>query len=363
MTAYLVTILLFVLCLIVIPIGISPFEVPKVILAEIAIEILLLFQITRFKKVSLKRLNIHSLLVIILLILSIDQILLFHPGEAFFGNVFRMQGVFLFWHLLIFSIISKDIAIDQAKKVILPVSFICLFMGALILGVDENKRAFGTLGEPNALAATALFFFPFLFLTYRKITKTLVFLSTLSISLLSGSKAGLLALVIQLGFIFLVKILKFSTPKAIIISIILICLSLFLPFAQNSDWFENRSLIWQTALEAGKASPVIGAGFGNIQNPIHQAALKLGNPVQYQMVDSSHNFLLDFWVQGGLVGVISILFLISFALAGLKRQKRIVETTALLGVTTAMLFNPVSVVNLLAFWWLIGQGFSGGGGV
>lgn len=135
-------------------------------------------------------------------------------------------------------------------------------------------------------------------------------------------------------------------------------MSLFLPFAQNPDWFENRSLIWQTALEAGQASPIIGTGFGNIQNPIHQAALKLGNPVQYQVVDSSHNFLLDFWVQGGLVGVISILFLIGFALAGLKRQNRLVETTALLGMITAMLFNPVSVVNLLAFWWLIGQGFS-----
>lgn len=361
MTAYLVAILLFVICLIVIPIGISPFEAPKVILSEIAIEILLLFQITRFKKIVSKHLNIYSLLVIILLILSIDQILLFHPVGAFFGNVFRMQGTFLFWHLLIFSIISKDIAIDQVKKIILPVSFICLLMGAIILGVDENKRAFGTLGEPNALSATALFFFPFLFLAYRRITKTLVFLSTLSIFLLSGSKAGFLAFVIQLGFIFLVRLLKFPISKAIIISIILICLSLFLPFAQNSDWFENRSLVWQTALEAGKASPIIGAGFGNIQYPIHQAALKLGNPVKYQVVDSSHNFLLDFWVQAGSVGIISILFLIGFALAGLKRQKRIVEIAALLGVITAMLFNPVSVVNLLAFWWLIGQGFSDGG--
>lgn len=357
MAAYLVCFLLFILYLIVIPIGVSPFETPKVILAEIVIAGLLFLKITHFKKVDFKHLFTPQLVLIgILFILSLDQLLLFHPKGGFFGNVFRLQGVFLLWHLMVFSLLSKDVKIDHFLKILLPFSFICLLMGTLILGVDQNNRAFGTLGEPNALAATALFLFPFVYFRYKPVVKTGAFFAALLITILSGSRAGLIGFILELIFIVGIKI---STPaKALSVCLLLMLSSLLLPLIENVGWFEKRAEIWQTALISGWESPLIGHGFGNVQNSILQTAVKLGNNVQYQIVDSSHNFLLDYWIQGGVVAVISILLLLILSLQGLSLHKKVVEMTAMVGLLTAMLFNPVSVVNLLAFWWLIGQGFS-----
>jgi O-antigen ligase len=137
----------------------------------------------------------------------------------------------------------------------------------------------------------------------------------------------------------------------------MILISLGLPFADKTEQMENRSLIWQTALTAGLNSPILGHGFGNIQSPLYQTAKKLNNPTQYLVVDSSHNFILDFWVQGGIVAVITLATLILLSFQGLIKHRRHLEITALLGILAALLFNPLSVVNLLAFWWLIGQGF------
>lgn len=360
MSAYIVWFLLFSLNIVVIPVGISPFEAPKVIIAEIFIDILLLFTIFHFKKTDFKHLwSSQTILLGILLILSLDQLLLFHQFQNFFGNQFRMQGLFLFWHLLVFSFISRDIKLTHIPKAFYFLSLIFLTLGTIILGVNQEGRAFGTLGESNALAATALFIFPFAYFRARKSLKLFSFLITLIIIFFSGSRAGLVGFGIEIFFLTFINFFKHSLFRTTILSLILILLSLSLPLTEQVGWVENRTLVWQTAIQTGLQSPLIGQGFGNIQDPIHQTALKLDNPVQYQVVDSSHNFILDYWIGGGAVGVISILMLLFLSFQGLIRHKRILELTAFLGIITAMLFNPVSVVNLLAFWWLIGQGFAG----
>lgn len=359
MSAYLVIFLLFFLNLIVIPIGISPFETPKVIVAEIIIDFLLLLLIFK-SKINLKHLyNPQIIFIGILFILSLDTQLLFQPQGGFFGNAFRLQGQLLLWHLFLFSIISKNIQLNNIPKFFYYLSIICLLMSTLILGVNENKRAFGTLGEPNALAAISLFIFPFVWFYSKSIFRLASIITTLSIILLSGSRAGLLGFLIQIFFILLSwKILHKKLGLAVIFCMILTTLSITLPFIENVGWFENRAEIWKTSFMSGLNSPFIGQGFGNIQNLIHQTAVNLNNNVQYQIVDSSHNFLLDFWIQGGIVAVTAIIILIGLSIHGLLKTRRILELTAFLGIITTMLFNPVSVVILLAFWWLIGQGFS-----
>lgn len=359
MSAYLVWFLLFVLSIVVVPVGISPLEAPKVIIAEIIIDLMLLAKLSHFKRVKLKHLfTSQTILLGVILVLSFDQILLFRPVGSFFGNPFRLQGLFLLWHLMIFSFISKDILISQIPKAYYYLSLIFLFLATIILGVNSNLRAFGTLGEPNALAATALFVFPFVYFKDNKPIKIASLFTAFSIVILSGSRAGLIGLGIEILFIILVNLFKVSLIKSTAIASVLILFALLLPYIEGGGWFENRSQIWQTALQAGFASPIIGQGFGNIQNPLYKASIKLNNPVQYQVVDSSHNFILDWWIQGGLVGFISIITLIFLSFQELLRRKKVLELTAFLGIITAMLFNPVSVVNLLAFWWLIGQGFA-----
>lgn len=356
MSSYIVTFLLFGLYLIVIPLGISPFEAPKVIIAEILIDLLLLVNILKFKKADFKYfITPQTIFLGIIFLLAVDQLLIFHPKGAFFGNPFRLQGIFLLLHLLIFSFISRNISLPSGgSKFFYFFSFTFLIMGTIILGFNENNRAFGTLGEPNALAATALFIWPFVFFKGQRSVKIASFLLCLVIIYLSGSRAGLVGFMIEIVFIVLTQALKLSLLKTAFISLVLVFLALFLPFAENSGWFENRGQIWQTAITAGLKSPIIGYGFGNIQDPIRQTAAELNNNVQYQIVDSAHNFLLDFWIQGGAVAVISILLLILLSIQGMIIHKREIELVAFFGLITAMLFNPVSVVNLLAFWWLIG---------
>ena len=357
MAAFLVGFLLFYLYLVVIPIGISPFETPKVILAEILIDILLLVTILRINKLKIKQLIDSQLIFIgILFLLSLDTQLLFQPPQAFFGNIFRLQGQFLFWHLLIFSLLSKHIQLNKLPSFIFYLSFLCLPLVTLILGVNQNNRAFGSLGEPNALASTALFLFPFIWFKSPSKFKLFPLILTLIVIVLSGSRAGLIGLGIEV--LFILALVRISIFKAVLTSLILILLTLFLPFIDYQGWFENRAEIWHTSYTAGLQSPVIGHGFGNIQNIIHQTATKLDNNTKLQVVDSSHNFLLDYWIQGGLVGLVCILMLIGLSIQGLIRSRKTLELTAFLGVITAMLFNPVSVVTLVAFWWLIGRGSS-----
>ena len=359
MIPFFVWFLLFALPFVVIPIGISPFEAPKVVIAEFVIDILLFLKIISFKKAHFKRLlSDQTILLGILLILSLDQLLLFYPFQNFFGNQYRLQGVFLFWHLIIFSFISKDIILSQIPRFFYNLSFIFLLLATIILGVDSNYRAFGTLGEPNALAATILFIFPFVYFKNNTLTKIALTLSALLLIVLSGSRAGLIGLGIEILFITLVSTLKRPLTRAVSICFIFVFLSLIFPFTEKSGLFENRDKIWHTAIQAGLESPILGAGFGNIQNPLHQTAVKLDNPIQYITVDSAHNFILDWWIQGGVVGVISILTLIFLSFQGLIRRKKVSKITAFLGIITALMFNPLSIVNLLAFWWLIGQGFS-----
>lgn len=130
------------------------------------------------------------------------------------------------------------------------------------------------------------------------------------------------------------------------------------PFREPAGKWENRNQIWQTAFAAGKINPLFGSGFGNIEKPLKIASEKLGenNLVRYQPIDSAHNIILDFWIQGGAVGVALLLLLIISALVAFSQKQNIFFLTILFGLLTVLMFNPGSIVTLIAFWWVIGQG-------
>ena len=358
---YTVTFLLFFLPLLVLPLSNFIFESSKVILAEILIELLLIFTLFRYPLSKLKASLIRFWPLLGLLLLTTADLILYPSPTSFFGNSFRLQGIFLLWHLMFFSFLSVNIGLDQKLKLIYPVSLVALFLGTLILGGNDAQRAIGTLGEPNALAACVIFIWPFAFLippSSKKVYKLLIILISLAIILLSGSRSGLLAILIQLVFIALTKFKPQSLGKFTLVALILIAASLILPVKEGGGWYENRSEVWTTATSAGLQSPILGWGFGNLEYALKQASSLLGNNIRYQYVDSSHNFLLDYWVQGGVLGASLILIIITLSLKGLIKKRNRLLISAFVGVLTVMSFNPVSVVTLLAFWFLIGQGLS-----
>lgn len=364
---YLVTFLLFFLPFLIVPFGNLIFEPSKVIAAQLAIILLFFFFILK-EPLSINRFNKKQLFLVGILFISSLLQLVFTPSEGnFFGNVFRLQGVFLFWNLLLFSLLSSQLSLERINKNIYMGALVFLSISSLFLWKDPSGRFVGTLGEPNALAATAVYIFCFVFFNFGKIGKVLGATFTILAIYLSSSHSGSIALIVIALFWVLAGYLKQKVVKATIIALLVVFLSLFLPFLEDSLKqaslkelgqfnFESRVEVWETAFIAGFEKPVLGWGFGNIQEALRKTSKSLNNNIQYQVVDSSHNFLLDFWVQSGIIGLISILALIFFSFKNFLKREDYLYLSIGLGLITVLLFNPASVVVLIAFWWVIGQG-------
>ncbi len=352
----LIIFLLFLLPLIVLPFGQSYFEIPKVFIGEIFIFILAL--IFFFKKGFTVKIfdKKQTTLFIVLFLITLLHLIFFRSDTSLFGNQFRLQGIFLLWFLGLFCLISSKVNL-QLTRWIPILSFAGIVFGSLIFGVNENGRFIGTLGEPNALAAAGIFLWPFFLKEKNKFINYLGLSLVVLLIILTSSRSAIIALAVQLIFIFFYQRFKTSMGKPTIITIAVLILSFSLPIIKGGGWFENRLEIWQTALYSGFTNAFVGAGFGNIEKALPVTSQMLHNNIQYQYIDSSHNFLLDFWVQGGLIGLTAILVLIFFSLKGLIKRNKKIEIIALLGLMAVMSFNPVSIVILIQFWWLVGQGY------
>lgn len=353
--------LLLVLPLVINPFGPFSFETPKVILFELCVEILLLLCLYRKGFSFFSRENtLFKALIGGLFALSVVHIFFGVSAQPFFGNVFRLQGVWLLWHLLLLSLLSAGLALPKyAWKVALcSLSILCVF--AFVFVSPDTGRAISLLGEPNALAASVLLLLPFCLVQKNKWVRLGSVLLAVVIVWVSGSRSGMIGLVVELLFLGMVFVGRISVGKSVIVGLILVVLSLWLPFLEQGRLYEDRVEIWQTSLAAGLPSPLLGVGFGEVQTAIRAEAYRVGNNLLFQVIDSSHNVLLDYWIQGGIVGVALFVALVSTAMYRLAKKKEALELTILLGTLVALLFNPVSIVTLIALWWVIGRGFSQG---
>ena len=351
--------LLFGLPLVVFPIGVTQFEIPKVFLAELAIFLLLLLKLLKLKKITWDWLSWLPVRLIGLIIgLSLIHLLFFSTQTTLFGNIFRLQGIFPLWLLLILALTSREIKLTIIPANLPLVVLIAVAGSVILFGTNSAGRAVGFLGEPNALAATAIFLWPWIYfqqpttLTWKKV---LACVCVIFVLILSGSRSGVIAFVIQLTLLVLMK--RFTLAKSALVALGLFGLSLFLPLWERNLVFENRAEVWMTAWWAGWKNPILGNGFGNIESALRASAISLTNNLRFQYVDSSHNLLLDWWVQGGIIGVGLLLSLIFISFRKFIDHKKPLELVLILGLLTVMQFNPVSVVTLVGFWWLLGQGF------
>lgn len=356
--------LIFILPLLVFPLGPYFFESPKVIVAEIAIDVLFILRVFLNRgetKVLFHKINPVAFGAIgVVLLFTIISCLSIPSSQSFFGNPIRLQGIFLLWHLLIFSLLSADIRLDKQNKLFYLIYFLFFTVTVLIvalLGINQNGRVVGTLGDPNSLAAVTIFFLPFLWFKENLPVKILALILGLGAVIFSGSRSGLLAFGLEGVFLLLSNIKFLGMGKSALIVLIMLGMSLLLPFIEGGGWFENRGEIWQTAVLAGLKSPLLGNGFGNIQPVLKETSVSLDNNLQYQIVDSSHNIFLDFWVQGGIWGVVFLLIILAVSLSSFIKTGNKLLITLLIGLLTVLSFNPLSVVVLLMFWWVLGQGF------
>jgi O-antigen ligase len=363
MINYLILFLLFFLPFIVVPFGNSQFEVPKVIISEIGIAGLFIFFLLKHKKSIFVLFNhTHLLLVELLFLLTIYQLLFFHSSILIWGDPTRLQGILLLWLLLLFSLLSSQLSFKKLPSYWYSFLLIMLTFLSLIMG-NQNGRAVATLGEPNALATVAVFFWPFVYFAKYKNTKlqlsarTISILCTIIIIFLSGSRSGLLAFGMQLIFYLLWFVGKCSYRKVIATTIFFTAITYTFPFFE-SNTYENRAEVWRTAWSTGLQHPFLGSGFGNMEIMLNKTIQVTHNLLIGYSVDSAHNIILDWWVQGGIVGVGILLLFLLLAVKNFSEKNRGFELLLLFGIFTALSFNPASVVSLIAFWWLIGRSFA-----
>lgn len=350
---YLLIFLLFLLEFVVLPFGTSQYEIPRVIVAESLIIIFFFSKLLNknfsFKKIKKDKLIISS----VFLLLSLIHLIFFRSEITFFGNIFRLQGVFLLWNLLIIYLFSENLV----PKQIGALSFLALvgqLFFAVITPFNSSGRAVGTLGEPNSLAASIIFLWPFVFLLNKNIfIKIFSVVCASLIVFLTSSRSGMFALIFQLLFLVLNNQFKLETKKILIIVLVLIALSYVLPFFEVFP-YESRREVWISSFSAGLSKPIFGFGFGNAEGAIKKSSTILNLPIQRNYVDSSHNIFLDFFVQGGLIGLLTFVFAIRVFLKNALKQKKVINLVLFIGLITCLSFNPVSIYLLIAFWWLLG---------
>jgi len=360
--------LLFFLQFVVLPFGMTRFETPKVILAELGVQALLVAAILSKKyrpQISKKFLPIAGIFALVVLGLVISQT----PIRSLFGNAFRLQGAFLALHLLIWAALSSLYGLKKTPTFILWAVGVLLLQTLIIFGTNTTGRFIGTLGEGNALAGSVVFLLPFLVYQNKRWPRMVAILGALIIVALSGSRSGIIALGLELLFIGLTQLTSLSLKQTFIACLLIIPLTLVLPFVEEAVYyqkynskalykFESRAQIWQIAGLAGLAKPILGWGFGNTELALHQTAVKRNNDLQYVTVDSSHNIFLDFWVEGGVVGLALMAWLLHTSIKGLLRQANPLYMSIFIGIQVVLLFNPLSVVNLLQYWWILGLGLA-----
>lgn len=339
---YLASIILFGLPFVVLPFGSSWYEIPKVLGFLIAIALLAVTFFWRggnWKRVYFLYLGIF--------LLSLYSLIAQWTPTTFFGNPFRLQGILTLWALLIWSIVSSQLKKPRNQSLIAWVVLLATLIIALIGRIDSAGRAVGSIGEANSLGAFALIVLP--------LTSSLwAAIPALVTIFISGSRSALIGLCVSLGIWLGAK--KFSNTLLVLTTCCFLLATLFLPFLDTKQDFDFRADIWRTAIEAGKEKPLSGWGIGNTEVGLKAAAEHTQTFIRYQYVDSSHNVFLDWWVQGGMVGLILFCTVLFFSIRGLILQNEVALLASFFGIVAVMLFNPVSIAILVPFWWLIGKG-------
>jgi O-antigen ligase len=343
--------LIFILPFIILPFGSSFFEVPKVIIGEVLIALLLPY----FSKINLtkQKTSLFSTILIALVFYAVTVSLFnIHP-YTLFGNPYRMQGLYFLINLLILSFLSAKIKI-KFTLLFINLIFLVFFISSFLFGMTEDSRIIGIFGEPNSLGAYLLFLWPIAFIINRnRLINFFIVLLTVLLIFFTGSRSILIGFVLQIFIIIASR--KLTLSLTIVITLIMLGVSLILPFLENPGHYQNRQLIWETAIQAIFTKPIFGYGFGNSEYAIRSTAERIGSTVRFDYVDSAHNILLDWLLQGGIIGMGLFVTIFSLTLISLVKNQDKMKLLSFLGIFSAALFNPLSAAVIIPFWWLIGN--------
>jgi len=283
---------------------------------------------------------------------------------GFLAGGYRHQSVIFFFLLGLFGLTIKGWNAKDAKRV-LKWAGVAIIIETLIIYtqwlaikfnfpiLSYNQRPVGTIGEPNAVAGFLVLGIPIMitFLHQPLIPVLAVILAIV----LTGSKAGILAVIAELiVFIFLwQKKFPFKKPLLITCLIIVIFSGVFGAYLERKESpFENRWLIWNLGIKAIQERPILGYGAEGIIKVYDREFRQINLPLEELAVDRSHNLFLDIALFSGLSGLLVFCLWLGKITKGLLKRKSWV-LIPLAGFLVFSFFQPLGVIHWVYLVFLL----------
>lgn len=313
---------------------------------------------------------------------NLDKIWFFWVGILFLSTLinqsfpygflvggYRHQSVIFFFLLGLFALAIKEQKTESLKPFLKWASLAIIIETLIIYTqwlaikfnfpiLSYNQRPIGTIGEPNAVAGFLVLGIPIIitFLHQPLIPVLAVILAIV----LTGSKAGILAVIAELiVFIFLwQKKFPFKKPLLLTCLVIVIFSGVFgAYFERKESPFENRWLIWNLGIKAILERPILGYGAEGIIKVYDREFRQINLPLEELAVDRSHNLFLDITLFSGLTGLfVFCLWLGKITKSLVKRKSWALIPLA--GFLVFSFFQPLGVIHWVYLIFLI-SGYSG----
>lgn len=333
------------------------------------------------------------------------------PRMSFLGSQFRHQGfITLLAGICLFLVVRNSRNGQNGNRgILLGAFFVCLFSlwqtAAFYLFNDKaiptyQGRIVGTLGNPNSLAGYLVMVLPFVFTMPRIIVRILLASLILTVIIFTDSRSAFLAvgfafLIYGIVFIYRLKLWRNIIVILLVITIValftlLLTNNTYPPFRSlfghlkgdfsvtnqalivkergcpeswpteyplklisdiyNSKIFratreapcDNRFLIWVVGLEALSKRPILGYGQENFEIAVP--------PGKMHSADNAHNIFLETAVSSGVIG---LLLFVAITVIAIKKANFPIKMS-LLGFLIVAQFNPLSIVEIGLFWFLLG---------
>lgn len=349
---YILYFIFLFLPLVYLPFLFNPYESPKFILF-----VALSFLIAIPKNLIWKKNILTTLIIIYGGIVLVSDLLGINVRNSILGSGYRLQGfITLCSGILLYLSVNKVKSADFIKKtktVILASAFlICLF--SIWQGIsfyllhdftipNYQGRIVGTIGNPNSLGGyLAVVLSLLLFGKYAGYKKIIFGLMILSVIFLTQSRGAILAAALSTLVYAVLYIRKLAVWKKILAVVVGIIFLIFIAQINRNSIWDNRGLIWNEGVQAVINRPILGYGQENFD---------LIFPKERKMlVDSAHNIFLETAVSSGLLGLVTFLSIVVFAL---KKGDLSIRMSLLAFLISAQ-FNPLSISQIALFWLLLG---------
>lgn len=331
----------------------SVFSAPKLFLLHLVTSLLLLlvgYQAITSKKIEIQTSKWSKYLLFYLLISFLSGVFSINIYSSFFGVEGRFVGTFTLLHLAILTIITISFFPREKIPLLLKTFFFTATAIAIysllqhyefikldtIWAQDPTKRAFGSLGHANHLGAylaTAIVVGVGLIsqikLKWQQTAITILSLILFWALITTASRGALAALILSLIFVgvLIVRIKGFNkiicgVISAVVLVIIGISSSNLAVIKRPIQ--DDRISWWQSSIEIVNDYPVFGTGFStfkDIYNQYRRSDYVLQDNIQNKITpESAHNEFINTWVTTGLMGLISFLLMIAFAIFPLLRK-------------------------------------------